>query len=118
MAIKLFLLRNVPDDEAQQIRVLLEGHHIEFHETSAGVLGLGTAAIWIKSPGQLSHAKQLIAEFQSQRYLQARETYVENKNLGQQVRFSDLFHQNPAKVIGYIVVVLMIIYISIRPFIF
>ena len=36
----LFRLRNVPDDEAEEVRQLLEEHGIETYETDAGNWGI------------------------------------------------------------------------------
>ena len=36
----LFRLRNVPDDEADEVRELLTQHSIEFYETGAGNWGI------------------------------------------------------------------------------
>ena len=40
MPLQLFNLRGVPEDEAEDIRQLLDEHEIEFYETSAGNWGV------------------------------------------------------------------------------
>ena len=48
MALLLFRLRNVPDDEADEVRHLLNENSIEFYETSAGNWGISMPAIWLR----------------------------------------------------------------------
>ena len=48
----LFKLKDVPDDEAEEVRQLLAAEDIEFYETEAGSFGLSFAAIWITDDTQ------------------------------------------------------------------
>ena len=41
MSALIFRLRNVPEDEAMQVRDLLDEHRIDWFETSAGNWGIG-----------------------------------------------------------------------------
>ena len=78
MAILLFSLRGVPDDEADDVRELLTEQAIDFYETSAGNWGISMPALWLKDHGQLAQAQELLANYQRQRYLTARENYLQN----------------------------------------
>ena len=116
MAVKLYPLRNVPDDETEEMRVLLREHEIEFHETSSGFFGIGTAAIWVNEPGQLSEARSLIAGYQKQRYARAHHDYIAQKAAGEQTRFKDIFKQNPGKIVMYLLFALFLISLTTLPF--
>lgn len=116
MAIKLYPLRNVPDDEAEQMRELLRTAEIEFHETNAGFIGIGTAAIWVDDPAQFEHAQSLIAEYQQQRYHQAHDQFLQRKARGDQTHFIDLLKENPARIIFYILFALFLVLIMTTPF--
>ena len=48
MAKLLFKLRGVPDDEADDVRQLLEENGMRVYETSAGTWGTGVPAIWLQ----------------------------------------------------------------------
>lgn len=76
MSVMLFRLRNVNEDEADEIRFLLDEHDIDFYETSNGRWGLGFAAIWLTDTLKLEEAKALIATYQKQRFERAREAYA------------------------------------------
>ena len=64
MAVLLYSLRNVPDDEADAIRALLSENDIDFFETSAGNWGISAPGIWLKDPTKYDCAKELLEEFQ------------------------------------------------------
>lgn len=112
----LFSLRNVPDDEAEEVRALLTGHDIEYYETSAGNWGISTPGIWLRDEQQFAHARELIDQYQTQRSLQQREIYAQLKRDRQHKTFRDLLADEPLKVIAYIAIVAAILYFSTKPF--
>lgn len=64
MATLLFHLGNVPDEEAEAVRRLLDEHGIATYETRAGFWGLGVAAIWLRDEAQREEARALIDAYQ------------------------------------------------------
>lgn len=64
MATLLFHLGNVPDEEAEAVRRLLDEHEITTYETRAGFWGLGVAAIWLRDETQYEQARALIDAYQ------------------------------------------------------
>lgn len=116
MAVKLFPLRGVPDDEADDVRQLLTDNHIEFYETSAGNWGVSMPAIWLRDDSQLQQAKTLIDEYQIQRAIQQREIYEQLKQEGRHRTFWAMLWEEPLKVVAYIGIVLVILYFSTQPF--
>ncbi len=116
MAKKLYTLRNVPEDEVDEMRALLREHEIDFHETDAGFFGIATAALWVNDPQQFDQAKQLIADYQQQRYQHARNEYETMKAEGSQPRFSDFLRAKPGKIITYIFFALLLIAIMTGPY--
>lgn len=117
MGTQLMKLRNVPDDEAHEIRALLHENDIDFYETSPGLLGFSTPAIWLKEPEQLDQAKQLLQTYQEQRCRQARESYAQQIASGQQRTFASMAKENPIRFLGYLALIALILYFSIKPFI-
>lgn len=116
MSALLFKLRYVPDDEANDIRELLETNSIEYYETSAGNWGISTPAIWLINNNDLQKAKSLIKIYQQERSTVQREAYAKLKHSGEHKTFIDIFKDNPYRFIAYLVFVLLIIYFSIKPF--
>lgn len=64
MAVLLFHLRNVPEEEAEAVRRLLTEHGVDTFESRAGFWGLGVAAIWLHDPEELPRARALIDAYQ------------------------------------------------------
>lgn len=116
MPVRLYSLRHVPDDEAQQLRELLETHHIEFYETGPGNWGISAGAFWLRTDDQLEEARQLIDAYQEQRAISARREYEELKSAGQQRRFIDVVREKPLQLLLYIAAILFILYVSLKPF--
>jgi hypothetical protein len=117
MSVLLFRLRNVPDDEADDVRKLLHDNQIEFYETSAGSWGTSTAAIWLKHREELDKARELIDHYQQQRSIDQRNAYEELKKDRKHKTLIDSFRENPLRFIAYLVFIIVILYFSIKPFI-
>jgi hypothetical protein len=116
MAAQLFRLRNVPDDEAQEIRDLLSRHHIDHYETPAGNWGISMPAIWLNDDGQLEEAKELIEQYQNQRLARVRDEREKRKREGKKPSYFADFLENPIQVILYAAIAAVILYFSIKPF--
>jgi hypothetical protein len=116
MSVLLFRLRNVPEDEAEDVRELLNDNGLEFYETSAGNWGISTAAIWLKNKDQLENAKILIEKYQTERGITQRQNYQELKMSGGHKTLMDAFKENPFRFVAYLIFVGFIIYISTKPF--
>lgn len=63
----LFSLRQVPDDEADEVRALLREHAIEFYETPASKWGLGAGGLWTRDAEGATRAKTLLTDYQRAR---------------------------------------------------
>ena len=117
MSAKLFKLRNVPDDEAEDIRQLLQQHDIEFYETEAGGWGVSVPAIWIRDERRLEEADALIDDYQQQRTAQARAEYRQLREQGRHQTVADKVRANPIQFIVFLFLALFIIYVTLAPFI-
>ncbi|MFM1897578.1 MAG: hypothetical protein RLZZ385_2652 [Pseudomonadota bacterium] len=116
MAVLLFKLRHVPDDEAEEIRDLLTRHGIEFYETSAGIWRISLPGIWLPTADQLPLAQRLLDEFQQQRYLQARQHYESLKAAGRQRTLLSMFRENPLHYGLYCGLIAVVLYLSLQWF--
>ncbi len=116
MATRVFNLRNVPDDEAEEIRQLLTDNGIDFYETPAGNWGISMPSFWVKDDGQVRQAKSAIDEYQRQRAIRMRDEFARLKAEGRQRTFVDLVSEHPTRFILYVLLILFLLYISISPF--
>ncbi len=116
MAVQIFRLRGVPEDEAEDVRLLLSEHHFEFYETPGGNWGISMPAIWLVDNDQQEAAKELIEKYQAERFRTARAEYEQSKFDGTQRTLLDAFKENPAQFVLYLAGILALIYFSTVPF--
>ncbi|NOT84632.1 MAG: hypothetical protein HOP02_07615 [Methylococcaceae bacterium] len=114
MAILLFSLRNVPEDEATEIRELLDQHAIPCYETSAGNWGISMPALWLKDDEHLALAGQLLAAYHQQRFITQRQAYLQKQQAGEAPTFIGNLLKHPLRFIAYAVCALFILAISTR----
>ena len=96
---KLLLnLRDVPDDEADDVRSFLDAGRIGYYETRPSRWGISAGAIWIRDDGDVAEAKRLIAKYQRERQARAREERVEAKRNGTAETFADVLRTQPLRV--------------------
>ena len=113
MAKQLFRLRNVPEDEAEEIRQLLTEAQIDFYETPGGNWGISMPALWLKDETQWDRAKALIDEYQQQRQAAAQ---AEAKTIDPLRAGWARFLQSPLQFTLYIALIALVIYASLMPF--
>ena len=116
MAKLLFKMRNVPEDEADEIRELLQQHGISFYETSAGNWGVSLAAIWLNDEGQYSQAKQMITQYQQERVVRMRNNFAALQEEGKVDSIFTRFKRQPIAFLFLIGFVGLVGYISVIPF--
>jgi hypothetical protein len=116
MSIRIFSLKNVPDDETIDVKDLLTEHQIEFYETPAGKWGISVPALWLKDDTQLLTARSLIEKYQQDRTIRVREEYERQKKAGKAPTIIDKVKEEPLKMVLYLTIIGFIMYVSIRPF--
>jgi hypothetical protein len=116
MAVRLMSLRNVPDDELDDICALLDEHDISHYETPPSNWLISAGAIWLNEQDQLQQAYSLLNGYQHKRSQQAREEYIDRKQKGEQESVLDRLMQNPVQFILYLAFILFILYFSVKPF--
>lgn len=111
---KLFLnLRNVPADEADEVREMLRAHAIDFYETPPSPWGISAGGLWIEDADALARAKVLMAEYQARRRDDARAEQASAEREGRAETFSGLLRDRPAYVVGMLAAMLFIIALTL-----
>lgn len=96
---KLLLnLRDVPDDEADDVRRFLESGGIGYYETAPSLWGISAGGIWIRDDGDVAEAKRLMAEYQRERQARAREQRAVAERAGTAETFGDVLRAQPLRV--------------------
>lgn len=116
MAVLLFRLNQVPEDEADDVRQLLEESRIDCYESSAGFFRLGVAAIWLKDNDDLPRARELIDDYQAQRAETMRADYQSRVSAGEENSFLQESLQHPFRLIGSIGLLVLVLAIIMLPF--
>lgn len=116
MANLLFKLNNVPDDEAEEIRLILDEAEIDYYETTSGNWGLFFAAIWLKNDKQLAQAKELIKTYQQERFTKAKAEQQAKRESGEQLSWLQAFKNHPIKIIAVIIFSCALMFFSTLPF--
>ncbi|MDR0782071.1 MAG: DUF6164 family protein [Pseudomonadales bacterium] len=116
MAILLMKLRQVPEDELVDILRLLDEHEVDYYQTSAGAFGISLPALWLHDAAREDEAKALLAAYAEQRRSEARKAQaVLEAAQGTRTVF-DIFREHPVKFSVRVLVILLLLWLSVRPF--
>jgi len=97
---KLLLnLRNVPDDEADDVRAMLDTAGIAYYETVPSRWGISYGGIWITQADDVAEAKRLMADYQAARRTRARAEYASAKRDGSAETFAMVVRREPLRVL-------------------
>lgn len=116
MATLIFRMRNVPADEADAIRALMDEHQFDWYETTAGNWGIAMPGIWIRNSSEAPKARSLIDSYQQERSLTMRKAYESDRQSGQVITFIDRLRAQPLRVAGIVLFCMFILYVSVNPF--
>jgi len=99
MSTLLLNLRNVPDDEAADVRAMLDAHQIAFFETTPSRWGISAGAIWIRDDAAVADAQRLMADYQRERQSCARAAYIDAKRDGTAATIWTVVRDDPMRVL-------------------
>ncbi len=116
MSTLVFKLRNVPDDEAAEVRTLLNEHNLDFYETTAGNWGIAMPGIWVEDD-DVGQARQLINQYQQSRSEIQRAQYQEAAARGETPAWYAQFINRPLATLGIVLFCLFIVYALLSPFV-
>lgn len=114
----VFRLNNVPEEEADDIRRLLDERHIDYYETDAGRWGFSVAAIWLRDDDsdRVDEALTVIAEYQERYSAEVRERHERERREGRHETLLQRFIRHPLQFVFYLLALLAILYLSTAPF--
>ena len=99
MAKLLLNLRNVPDDEADEVRALLDAHRIAFYETPPSGWGLFAGGIFVAANVDAPEARRLMAAYQAQRSARVRAEHAAARRDGTAETFGTVLREQPLRVL-------------------
>lgn len=95
MSKRLFNLRNVPADEADDIRELLQREGLDWYETPPSPWGISHGALWLRDAAQWPRGKALLDDYQRQRGERARGERAQALRDGSAETFAQLARRRP-----------------------
>lgn len=116
MAKLLLNLRNVPDDEADEVRDLLDANQIEYYETRPSLWGVSAGGIWVRPKEQEAQALQLLADYQQRRAEHARQARAEELRDGRARSTWQGMREKPLQAAAAVLGILLMIAVATLPF--
>lgn len=107
---KLLLnLRNVPDDEADDVRALLDAKRIAFHETKPNAWGISAGGLWVTEDADFAEAKRAFDDYGQQRSVRVRAEYAAAKRAGTAETFVGMLRADPLRVVMTLLGILLVL---------
>lgn len=116
MATLLFRLGNVPEEEAEEVRNLLEARGFDTFESRAGFWGLGVAAIWLRDESQYEAAREALDAYQQGLAERVRQERNELAERGEAPTLWTRLRHHPVRMLLVAVAVSVILVITLLPF--
>lgn len=113
MAKLLLNLRNVPDDEADEVRAWLKQARIAFYETKPSPWGVSHGGIWLEQDDDLPQAKALMADYQHARGARACADAEQARRDGRAETFVGLLRNRPLYVLGMLLAIVVILGVTL-----
>jgi hypothetical protein len=115
MAALLLNLRDVPDDEAGEVRALLDAGAIAWYETPPNRWGISAGAIWLVDAADLARARALLDDYQERRRLAARSLHEGERRAGRAPTFAGTLRTEPLRVAVAIATILLMLGLVLLP---
>lgn len=107
---KLLLnLRHVPDDEADDVRAMLEENGIAFYETEPSIWGISAGGIFVTEEADMVEARRLMAIYQDRRGARARADYAAARHAGTVETFWTVLRAEPGRVALTVLAILFLL---------
>lgn len=116
MSALIFRLNGVSDDEAEDIRRLLDEHGFDYHETSGGFLGFGVAGLWLLDATQKVAARAVIDRYQQERSERLSAEYRALCQAGQAETTWQRAVRHPLRTLFYLAGAAAVLYLVLIPF--
>ncbi len=117
MAHLLLNLYRVPDDEAADVRRLLDEHRIPWYETQPSPWGISHGGIWITEDRDVAEARRVFDRYQAERSARVRAEYATAREAGTAPTFVDMLRAHPLYVLLTLLAALLVLLLSALPII-
>ncbi|UXI67242.1 DUF6164 family protein [Tahibacter amnicola] len=115
MARLLLSLRDVPDDEADDVRALLDALPVAYYETRPSRFGISAGGIWLADDADETRAREALAGYQARRREAARADYAQALRDGTAVGFFTFLRRHPLRVLVTLVAIVLLVGLLLLP---
>ncbi len=116
MAKLLLNLRGVPEDEAEEVRGLLEQYHFDYYETPPNRWGITQGGIWLRDSEQYLQAKRVLDEYQRRRFERVRAEHEAMRQRGELETVTQRILREPLRFLVYFLLMAVILAFMLVPF--
>ena len=109
MAKLLLNLRHVPDNEADDVRAMLDAQRIAYYETPPSMWGISAGGIFVQENADVAEAKRLMAGYQKERSARVRAEYAAARRDGTAETFRTVLRNEPLRVVLTILAILCLL---------
>lgn len=118
MPLLLLNLRNVPEDEADEVRALLDEHHIDYYETRPSLWGVSGGGLWLPDDRQEDEARKRLAAYQAARGERVRRERELAISEGRAPSAWAAFRENPLRALATLLGIVLMLGLATLPFLF
>lgn len=111
----LLNLRNVPDDEADDVLELMQTHRIECYETPPGPLGITAGGIWLRHRDDWPRARALMDDYQAERARRVRAEHEQARREGRLPTLWSNLRRQPLKMLAFAAAAIVIVMFFFAP---
>lgn len=115
MAKLLLNLRHVLDDEADDVRAMLDAARIAFYETPPSRWGISAGGIYVKHDADVPEAKRLMADYQAQRRTRVRAEHEAAVRDGTAETFRTVVRTEPLRVVLTVLAIIVLLGLMALP---
>lgn len=109
MAKLLLNLRHVLEDEADDVRAMLDAARIPYYETPPSMWGISAGGIYIRDNDDVPRAKRLMAEYQAQRRERVRAEHEAAVRAGTAETFWTVLRDEPVRVVLTVLAIVVLL---------
>lgn len=113
----LLNLRDVPDDEAEELRALLDAHAIEWYETRPSLWGVSGGGLWAVRDDQVADAQARLDAYHATRAGLAQAQRADDRRAGR-IESSWLgWRRQPLQTLVAVAGILLMLAVTLLPFV-
>ena len=116
MAALLMNLRHVPEDEAAEVRALLEAEGIAWYETPPSMWGISAGGIWLRNDADRPRAGALLVDYQQRRGREQRAAWRAARERGEAPTLWGRFKDQPVRTLVFLIAGIAVLLIALVPF--